>query len=272
MTTIERYPPQEPFSEAALAYHTRVMELGARVPAGYDVAYGDDPYQQVTIYETERAVQSVIVFIHGGGWTNGYKEWMAFMAPALTAAGTIFISMGYRLAPLHLFPAGFDDCSAGLMLVRELVGDAPLFVGGHSAGGHYAALLAVQGHWWRRAGLKENPLRGCLPVSGVYDFGVEAGLKVRPRFLGSSDAERDASPIRCISDGTPFLIAHGERDFPHLILQAKAMNQALTAAGNPTEYLVLRGCDHFEASYHAGDASGSWCERAIQFMRRCSPK
>lgn len=268
MTKISAYPAQEPLSPAALVYHNRVIELGTCVAEGQCVAYGADPYQQLLIYPASKPTGAVLAFIHGGGWTNGYKEWMAFMAPAVNGVGVTFVSIGYRLAPLHLFPVGLEDCADGLVLARKLTDSAALFVGGHSAGGHYAALLAVRDDWWRRRGLASNPLHGCLPLSGVYCFGQGSGLSTRPRFLGGGDAERSASPVEQITDGTPFLLAHGDRDFPHLIAQAEAMTQALQAAGNPVERVVLTDCDHFAASYQAGQATGSWLARAASFMKR----
>jgi arylformamidase len=268
MLTRVAFPPQEPFSPAAETYHKRVMELGAAVTGGVSVAYGDDPYQQVLIYEVPSGGGAVLAFIHGGGWTNGYKEWMAFMAPAVTGAGISFASIGYRLAPTHVFPTGVDDCADGVMLVRKITGSARLFVGGHSAGGHYAALLAVRNQWWRRRGLADNPLQGCLPVSAVFRFGKDSGLSARPRFLGAGDTERAASPICDITDRTPFLIAHGDQDFPHLVAQAEAMTETLRGAGVSAERIVLAGCDHFGASYCAGDPHGTWFARAQSFMAR----
>ncbi len=268
MISVSEYPPQEPFSPAAQTYHEQVMNLGENVVEGEDVAYGGDPYQHLLIYRAARPSGAVLGFMHGGGWTNGYKEWMAFMAPALTGAGITFVSIGYRLAPAHVFPTGVEDCADGLMATLELMGNAPLFVGGHSAGGHYAALLAVRGEWWRRRGLGANPLKGCLPISGTYVFGQDSGLSIRPRFLGKGDTERLASPMTDITDRTPFLIAYGEHDFPHLIAQAEAMGRKLQDAGIAVEMLALEGCDHFKASYLAGEETGAWVSRAASFMRR----
>jgi arylformamidase len=268
MISVAAYPPQEPLSAAAKAYHDHVMKLGVDVPDGENVSYGIDPYQQLLVFRAAEPTGAVLAFIHGGGWTNGYKEWMAFMAPAVTRTGITFVSIGYRLAPAHTFPAGLEDCADGIMRVRKLTDSAPLFVGGHSAGAHYAALLALQPDWWQRRGLDANPLRGCLPLSGAYRFGEGSGLAVRPRFLGAGETERAASPIAQIIDRTPFLIAYGEQDFPHLKAQGEAMTQALQAAGNPVERLILPNCDHFAVSYHAGQADGAWLAHAVAFMSR----
>src|SRR5258706_156812 len=99
----EAYPPQEPMSAIAKSYHDEVMRRGAGV-TGEEIAYGADPYQSILIWRAPKPDGNLLAVLHGGGWTNGYKEWLAFMAPALTRAGITFASIGYRLAP----PAGFS--------------------------------------------------------------------------------------------------------------------------------------------------------------------
>jgi acetyl esterase/lipase len=93
---IDSYPPQEPFSEIGAKYNVAVQKLSAGVD-GECFAYGDDPYQEVAVFTADNPTGSVLAFMHGGGWVNGYKEWPAFMAPALNDAGITFVSIGYRL-------------------------------------------------------------------------------------------------------------------------------------------------------------------------------
>jgi len=146
---------------------------------------------------------------------------------------------------------------------------ARIFLGGHSAGGHYAALLAVRRDWQAQAGLPKDVIRGCLPISGVYDFGVQSGLSNRPRFLGAAGNERPASPIDNIEGRPPpFLLAYGDLDFPHLMKQAERMEAALRAAGGDVERLVLKGRNHFTASYAGGEAGGPWVPAVLAWMLR----
>ena len=272
---LDRYSAQEPLSPLGQAYQQRVLALGEGI-AGEEAFYGPDPCQSLAVFRPERPSGDVLLFFHGGGWTSGYKEWMFFMAPALLAQGVTFVSAGYRLAPQHLFPTAFGDTAdACAWVVRHIAeyGGEPqrVFVGGHSAGGHYAALLAVTAEWRAARGLPMNVVRGCLPVSGVYRFGEGSGLTVRPRFLGpAGDAERAASPLLRLQPDAcpPFFVTHGSRDFPHLIVQAQQMAAALQAAGVPVQTQVLEGCDHFEASVACGDPDGVWVARAAQWMRK----
>jgi acetyl esterase/lipase len=266
------YPPQDPFNELGRDYHEAVC---AKSPTAtpHETRYGSDPYQSVAVFEADAPTGEVLVFGHGGGWTNGYKEWMAFMAPALGARGVTFVSVGYRLAPTHLFPSGVEDWCDALAWVYQKIdgyrGDRDrIFVGGHSAGGHYSSLLAVRRDWQASRGLPDRVIRGCLPVSGVYDFADGSGLSMRPRFLGASGSEREASPIHNLQ-GTPppFFLVHGEKDFPHLSAQALRMEVALRDAGCDVTCRELAACDHLGTSYASGEAEGPWIPAVVPWMR-----
>lgn len=262
----EDYPPQEPLSPFAEAYATAAMQ-GA-VEGGEEIVYGSDPYQRILFYPALGAGTDAptLLFFHGGGWTNGYKEWMSFMAPALNAADISFATAGYRLAPRHVHPAGYQDALAATIAtarrIAALGGDPDaLFIGGHSAGGHLATLVGLK---------RQVAVRGVLPISGTYYFSEGAGFATRPRFLGppESGAESDASPMTHVAAGAPpMLLAEGDRDFPHLKRQADEFAAAMRAAGNDVERLILSACDHAGASLSAGRPEGPWVPRATAWMR-----
>jgi arylformamidase len=268
------YPPQEPLSPAGMAYGAECWQKGEGI-AGAEFGYGEDPYQRLLVFRAARPDGRVLLFWHGGGWTSGYKEWMSFMAPAFTTQGVTFVSAGYRLAPQHVYPAALDDCAAAAAwVVREIAahGGNPrqVFIGGHSAGGHYAAMLSVNGSALSSVGLPRTAIRGCLPLSGVFDFGPGSGLSMRPRFLGPDpQAGAAASPIGHIEIPVPpFLVAYGSNDFPHLIPQGRAFVAALRAAGAEADELEMAGRTHFTSSFAGGEADGPWVPAAHAFMAR----
>jgi acetyl esterase/lipase len=63
-------------------------------------------------------------------------------------------------------------------------------------------------------------------------------------------------------------MAYGERDFPHLMRQAEAMEAALKAAGGEVSRILLPGRDHFSASYAGGEPAGPWVPAAIDWMNK----
>ena len=271
---LEDYPAQEPLSAAGHAYGAECWRRSAGVNVE-EAAFGGDPYQRLLVARAPHPDGRVLLFWHGGGWTSGYKEWMAFMAPAFNAAGVTFVSAGYRLAPQHLFPAGVDDGVRAVEWVLRNIGARggnpnELFIGGHSAGGHYAALIALDASWLARLGTPREIVRGCLTISGVFEFGAESGLSMRPRFLGP-DSANDARASPCMHlhrDAPPFLVACGTRDFPHLVTQGARFAAALRAVGADVEELPLADRTHFTASYAGGEADGPWVPQALVFMAK----
>src|SRR5258708_19791098 len=110
---------------------------------------------------------------------------MHFLAPAFTAAGVTFVSIGYRLAPGHAFPAAYNDVADGLVETLDRIvshgGDPErLFVGGHSAGGHYAPLPATRADWGEARRLAENPVRGGPPLPVAHHLVDSSHLTPRP--------------------------------------------------------------------------------------------
>jgi acetyl esterase len=88
----------------------------------------------------------VIVYAHGGGWTVGDLDSGDQFARTLTGGlGATVVSVGYRLAPEHPFPAAFNDCAAVVRSVRDAHPSARLAIAGDSAGGNLAAAIAASG-------------------------------------------------------------------------------------------------------------------------------
>ena len=91
----------------------------------------------------------VVVYFHGGGWVIGDLEVVDRPCRQLAdAAGAIVVSVDYRLAPEHVYPAAFDDCYAATAWVAEHAGaigadTGRLAVAGDSAGGNLAAAVSL---------------------------------------------------------------------------------------------------------------------------------
>ena len=146
----------------AEARATDLADIQAASGAGEPVAAvtdrtvpGPGGEMRIRIYEPDHdepdrdGSRPALVYFYGGGWTLGNLETCDAICRALTnAAGCVTVSVEYRLAPEHPFPAAVEDCYAGLSWVAanaaELgVDPARLAVGGDSAGGNLAAAVTL---------------------------------------------------------------------------------------------------------------------------------
>ncbi|MDT5247548.1 MAG: acetyl esterase, partial [Mycobacterium sp.] len=117
------------------------------------VGYGELTDIPLRIYwppsETEESLP-IVVFYHGGGWAIGDLDTHDHVARAhAIGAKAIVVSVDYRLAPEHPFPAGVEDAWAALQWVgghaAELGGEPTrIAVAGDSAGGNLAAVMALR--------------------------------------------------------------------------------------------------------------------------------
>jgi acetyl esterase len=104
----------------------------------------------VRIYTPDGADRfQALVFFHGGGWTLGDLDGSDAQCRALTnRVPAVVVSVDYRLAPEHKFPAGVEDCLAATRWVAEnaaalRIDPGRIAVGGSSSGGNLAAVIAL---------------------------------------------------------------------------------------------------------------------------------
>lgn len=109
---------------------------------------------RVYVPEETKVAQPAVIYFHGGGWVFGDPDLSdTTVRDIAVTAGAIGVSVDYRLAPEHVFPAALDDC---LAVVRSVLdGDSGInidtskvAVAGDSAGGNLAAVVSqeLRGH------------------------------------------------------------------------------------------------------------------------------
>ncbi|MBN2621954.1 MAG: alpha/beta hydrolase [Acidimicrobiales bacterium] len=110
---------------------------------------GDVPVR-VYVPTADPGPHPVLVYFHGGGWVIGSVDTHDGTARAVAeGSGMTVVSVDYRLAPEHPFPAALDDCLAAVRWVVDNAGDldvdpARLALGGDSAGGNLATVTALE--------------------------------------------------------------------------------------------------------------------------------
>jgi len=111
---------------------------------------GDEAAIPIRVYRPEAEHPPVLVFCHGGGWTLGTLDSADNICRELASrTGCLVISVDYRLAPEHPFPAALNDVSTALQWAAEYTDklgadSSSIGVAGTSDGGNLAAALALR--------------------------------------------------------------------------------------------------------------------------------
>ena len=125
------------------------------IPAGPDLESVRDiiiPSQAggmpARVYSPSSSAPGLVLYFHGGGWVVGSLDgWDASVRGLAVASGCDVVSVDYRLAPEHVFPAAADDAYDALEWAASasgLAGGRPIVVAGDSAGGNLAAVSALR--------------------------------------------------------------------------------------------------------------------------------
>lgn len=209
--------------------------------------------QKLDLYPARKAGpgKGLVVYIHGGGYTQGDKrnEFELRRAKLLTAFGFDVASINYRLAPQHIFPAQFEDA---LCALNWLTANGPgrgidtSFIGlmGESAGGHMASLIGVLGD----AG-KAPKVGAVAAFYGAFDLvNMEPGTLLAEAIrhaLPTKEMRTIWSPILYASaDDPPFLLVHGKNDVFVSVAQSVKMALALNQAGHEPLMMAVENAGH----------------------------
>ncbi len=190
---------------------------GVRVVS--DVAYRPGERHGLDIYASEQANAPVVVFLYGGGWQDGRKEKYRFVAAALAQQGVLTVIPDYRVYPDVRFPGFLFDAAEAVAWTKRNIarhGGDPnrLFVMGHSAGAHIAAMLTLDRQWLGRVGLDpDRDIAGMIGLAGPYDFLPLHDTELQAIFAPAGDL-RLSQPISFArGDGPSMFLAAGMEDW-----------------------------------------------------------
>jgi triacylglycerol lipase len=204
-------------------------QAGYRAPQiKRDLRYGGDERNRLDVH-TDGIVggrpRPVLLFVHGGGFVRGDKvipgtPQYDFVGAWAVRHGWAGVTMTYRLAPAHTWPAGAQDVASTVAWVRAQIGSfggdpERIVLVGHSAGAvHVASFLAGQGGTSSTEGI-----RGAALLSGIYALsGREA-----PVYFGDAPPERTSTLPALLDTTVPLLFSVAERDPAPFPAQAAAL-------------------------------------------------
>ncbi len=210
------------------------------------------------------------LLVHGGGWVGGDKQSMLVYKDFFNSRGIAIATVNYRLstATSNSFPVPVEDVACAVAFLKKNAGEygidaEKVFLVGHSAGAHLAAMVAYDSerNWLEGCNTQNESLsvKGFIGSSGPYDFSLlrtDIATQFK-EFLGPLYAGGDwssAEPIAFVSAGDPpALLITGDADCylnkrdsqtGKCMGNSESMKNALDAAGVYSQLVIIPGYNH----------------------------
>ncbi|MCS5488848.1 alpha/beta hydrolase [Algoriphagus limi] len=209
------------------------------------------PQKELNVFAPKRADNlPVLIFIHGGSWNKGRKEIYDFLGNRMARREVVTVIIDYPLAPEYQV----DKMEQAVLLavkwveenISEYGGDPnQIFISGHSAGGHLAALAAVKNESWQAMNLS-NPLKGAIlnDPAGLDWYWFLEEMRDRPNgtdnydaFTDNSEVWKAYSPIYYLKGNEiPMLLMEGEKTYPGIRLTVERFRKVADEKGTDLTY------------------------------------
>jgi acetyl esterase/lipase len=243
----------------ATAACSKLAFVAANVPAAFgsykrrsNVAYGEMPQHRLDVYSPETVPivpPPLVVFWYGGRWETGDKDDYRFVGAALAEIGAVAVLPNYRHYP-QVKMAGFmaDAALAARWAAAHAaeLGTDPgrLYLMGHSAGAHIAAMLALNRQYLQDSGGPAPAIAGLIGLSGPYDFLPLDDADLQDMF-GPPQRYPESQPIHFAGPGAPpSLLVHGLADRTVLPKNSINLAAALRAQGVAVTLKMYPKVDH----------------------------
>jgi acetyl esterase/lipase len=261
-------------------YVAKVPEAAPGVSSLENLAYGTDERQRLDVFApAARPGQAmpVVLFVPGGGFVGGAKsrEGVPFyqnVGVFFAKHGVVGVTMNYRLAPKHPWPAGGEDVAAALRWVRMNIGDfggdpGRIFLFGQSAGATHVAHYVFDERLQPRGGA--DGVAGAILQSPVLDpAGAPPGPNIEAYFGPRAGWAQKSLLTKLAGRKIPVLLVTAELDPPAFREQAALLAEGLAKRdGAPPPALVLHGHNHISEIAHLGSADDTaFGEALLEFV------
>lgn len=217
------------------------------------------PEKQLNVFAPKGAKNlPVLIFIHGGSWNSGNKEIYDFLGSRMARKSVVTVVIDYPLAPTNQIQSMELAAVKAVIWTKNQIanygGDPDqIFISGHSAGGHLAALLATKESNFLNSEMG-NPLKGAILIDpaglDMHWFlqeikGTDEGSKYLGAFTEDPEVWKEASPIYFLEGkNMPILIMEGEKTYPGIRLTIDRFRKESEKKGVELDYEYYKKKKH----------------------------
>ncbi len=200
----------------SVCYPSNWVFKGPKVEEIINIEYGKYPKQVLDVVRPGKCANApVIIFVHGGSWRWGQKDYHRSIGKQFARQGIVFLTINYRLFPDVRFPSFPQDIARSVKWVRQNIskygGDnEKIFLMGHSAGAHCASLVGLDENYLREIGGELGWIKGVIPMACPFQFDPSKEFLYKDLFPEDLDTNSFMPMgVDMSVKSPPFFIMHG---------------------------------------------------------------
>lgn len=256
-----------------------------RITRSPDIIYNTEHQLKLDVFAPKKIKEptDVFIFIHGGNWIHGEKSTYKLLGKTMAKNGVTTVVIDYRMGAAITYEMMATDAAKAIKWTKENIsaygGDSSkLFVSGHSAGGHLAALVATDDTYFKKLNMN-NPLKGVILID-AFGLDMYAYLKNStaitdsiyfPTFSKTEEVWKNASPINHLHTGIPpFLIFLGTHTYPGITQDNNSFLPALKKFQSDAKLILKKRKNHYEMIYQFWNSQNKIFNEITYFMKTLS--
>ena len=234
------------------AWTARSEKFRSTANSSLNCQYDEGEKNKLDLFRSGKPNAPLYVFVHGGYWQGGDKDFYSFIADPFVKSGIDVAIIGYQLCPESSMTGIVNQIRTALIWLWKNSRDYAISkdrinISGHSAGGHITGMVLATDWQQISSDLPKNLVKTGIPISGLYQLEPLRKTSIAEA-LGLDDAETMALSPHFLEPITtaPILVILGEAETPAFhwqtdqFIEKWKLNEALV------EYHSEPGADHFE--------------------------
>ena len=238
-----------------------------------DIAYGNLQRERLDLYPSLQPQSKTLIFIHGGYWQMLDKSMFHFIANGFHSYGVTTVLLTYPLAPEASIDQIVLSCRNAIKWlygnINTFNGDPDeMYVAGHSAGGHLAAMLMATDWKLFNPGISANVLKGICTISGLFNLVPMYHSYVNKVLKMDMETATGNSPVMLEPlNSCPLIVAVGDAETAEFNDQSKEFYTCWKNKGVDIELLQLPRQNHYSIAEAIVDTQSSLHQALLQLMK-----